>query len=518
MKTKITLLAMLIAAQAFSQVTFTEFDLNPNGSSGARNFAKTNDKMFFAASNGDTTINILQLWSKSTTSAPKMISKFPKDVGQKEIDNVTSLNNKVYFTYLDELYVSDGTEAGTQLVKKINPNGSSAIYSLAVYNNQLFFSANYNGDYELWRSDGTASGTYLVKDINTAPNKSSDPAYFTTYNNKLYFSAVTEGRELWVTDGTTNGTKLVKDINIGTKSSNAIPEMVANGKLFFSALTDTTGRELYVTDGTPQGTVLVKDILPGPNSSYLGYPIAYKDRLYFTARDSDNAGAKLWVSDGTTAGTKKFGDIGINFFDPIIYNDLLYFSDGKPGGFWVTDGTPENTKMINNIFPIGGITPVGFINYRGKMYFSGFTNTDSQIWRTDGTAAGTEMLQPPIAPNLNPLQYSYLFLFDDALYFQAWYGSNGQELYMLKENSLGTVEFSPVKASIYPNPATDLVSISTSKTIESLQIINMSGQMVDTVNKPTNKQINVSKLTAGAYLVNIKYQNGETETTKLIKK
>ena len=67
-----------------------------------------------------------------------------------------------------ELWTSDGTEAGTVLVKDINPDGAdSAASYLTDVGGTLFFSADdgVHGE-ELWTSDGTEAGTVLVKDIN----------------------------------------------------------------------------------------------------------------------------------------------------------------------------------------------------------------------------------------------------------------------------------------------------------------------------------------------------------------
>jgi ELWxxDGT repeat protein len=53
------------------------------------------------------------------------------------------------------------------LVKDINPGAfNSYPQSLTVVGNTLFFTA-YDGvnGFELWKSDGTAAGTVLVKDI-----------------------------------------------------------------------------------------------------------------------------------------------------------------------------------------------------------------------------------------------------------------------------------------------------------------------------------------------------------------
>ena len=66
----------------------------------------------------------------------------------------------------------------------------------------------------LWKTDGTSAGTVLVKDINPGVN-GSRPGGFAVFNGVLYFSANdgSNGSELWKTDGTAAGTQLVKDIN-----------------------------------------------------------------------------------------------------------------------------------------------------------------------------------------------------------------------------------------------------------------------------------------------------------------
>jgi ELWxxDGT repeat protein len=51
---------------------------------------------------------------------------------------------------------------------------------------------------ELWSSDGTAAGTKLVKDINPG-SANSTPLWLTNVAGKLFFEADdgTHGRELW---------------------------------------------------------------------------------------------------------------------------------------------------------------------------------------------------------------------------------------------------------------------------------------------------------------------------------
>jgi len=131
--------------------------------------------------------------------------------------------------------------------------------------------------FELWKTDGTVAGTVLVKDINPpATGANSVPHGFTELNGALYFRATTSdvnGYRLWKTDGTTAGTVLVKDINPLDTRAISYPVVFTrlNGALYFHADDGVNGIELWKTDGTAAGTQLLKDICPGTCSGPAGF-------------------------------------------------------------------------------------------------------------------------------------------------------------------------------------------------------------------------------------------------------
>lgn len=69
---------------------------------------------------------------------------------------------------------------------------------------------------------------------------------------------------------------------------------------------------------------------------------------------------------------------------------------------------------------------------------------------------------------------------------------------------------------VFPNPTSDVLSISSDKKIESVTIFDLSGKKVQSL-KGTN-QINVSSLAKGNYMLQVSYSGGAVENTKFIKK
>jgi len=69
--------------------------------------------------------------------------------------------------------------------------------------------------------------------------------------------------------------------------------------------------------------------------------------------------------------------------------------------------------------------------------------------------------------------------------------------------------------SFYPNPADDLVQIS-KKDIGRIEIYDLNGRMVNSLDMVNKSSFKVENLINGIYLVKFKFYNGEIKVKKLI--
>lgn len=336
--------------------------------------------------------------------------------------DLLSFNGKLFFTALDEgereLWESDGTPVGT--VKwDLKPGSwtdgtprSSYPRGLVVWASLFYFAAfeagpdNVDGtdddSGQLWKSDGTLAGTELVKDF--GPGSSAWGPQLTPVNGRMFgvFQTPEAGTELWSSDGTPSGTMLVKDVNSGPDGSWPYALTNVNGTLFFVANDGVHGSELWKTDGTSSGTVLVRDIASGSNggggpaSSDLDHLTSHNGLLYFTAKEG-TYGEEMWRSDGTLAGTIPVTDAirpGSDGSSPEHLKSTglgLFFSaeDGRIGHEpWLLK--PQPFELLKDISPAESNSHPGeFLAIAGTTFFSA---NGTELWKTDGTAGGTSLV------------------------------------------------------------------------------------------------------------------------------
>ena len=447
MKKTITLLLFLFAYSTFAQnIDVTQLELSFGGSSSPQKFTKGLTKIYFAADDG---VHGNELWVYDTiTNTTHLV----KDLwsGNSGLNNslLITIGDIVYFTVNmpgAQLWRSDGTEAGTYLVKLLNGGGfsNSTVRQLFNFNGNIVFDVddNVNGS-ELWISNGTTAGTTLVKDIRPG-SLGSSPTDFFVFNNSLFFVAEngTTGRELWKSDGTNSGTMLLKDINgTGTNSLYVTNFLVLNNSFYFFANDGINGYELWKSDGTSIGTQLFKDITVGSAGSYSGL-IGAVTSDYFIFEVTSSLGTELWKCDGTDAGTVLLKDIypgpnssvsGNTQF--AVLNNKIYFNAATDDGLelWSTDGTNSGTQLVkdiqtgaasSNIYKLTAVSNYLIFSAKGDAH------SYNTVWKSDGTTVGTFELKDTNLTFLSNTDLSFVE-FDNRVFFAAGYNSeNGIELW-----------------------------------------------------------------------------------------
>lgn len=282
----------------------------PNWHSEPLFLANMNGTLYFIADDG---IHGREPWKSDGTEAGTVMIKDIFSGNENSMDGYYGneqffcTQSTVYFIANDgihgrELWKTDGTEAGTTLVREIYPgifNGFPlGFQDMIVMNDMLYFftvDPTSNNNWGIWKTDGTETGTVPVRmTCNVDCNWPSTNSVL--INNNIYFGSYSEpdGNELWKSDGTEAETNQVKNIHLTGSSLPAPNVFIRIGEtLYFSADEGINGQELWLSDGTENGTMLVHDIAPGIVSSLPNSFTESNGTLYFTADDGVH-GRELW--------------------------------------------------------------------------------------------------------------------------------------------------------------------------------------------------------------------------------
>lgn len=427
-------------------------------------FAELNNALLFQALSEDGTSG--ELWRSDGTVAGTQLIKADIDP-IIETDYTLVDNNLLYFIANDgehgfELWVSNGTSDGTQMLCDIYPGSTSSFSSLEPrfwkMGDTVYFVANdgTHGD-EVWITDGTPGGTQLLLDI--APGTASGIAnyrknpYFTEVNSTLHFVANdgTHGAELWQTTGSADTTTLVQDLAEEAASSNPFNLLASEDTLYFTALDAVAGYEWHrlTSDGTLS---LVIDSNPGPaDMQYVGVKGIWGDQLYFSTYDPyDETILSLWASDGTPPGTHELPILNAanlsGFFFVHPTDDWLLFPMATPAygtEFWQWDGMSSETSLfIDANEKTDSALPLNLTPYRSGLVFSSDDGVHGrELWQSDGTTDGTQMIKDlyPGAENSSPFS---LTVVGETLFFQA-YGPDGTGLWQTDGTTDGTSLLKP---------------------------------------------------------------------------
>ncbi len=456
--------------------------------------AAIGSRLFFAARDPGARYGV-ELWSSDgTPGGARIVTDAARGDGSAQIANLTALGSNAVFTACDlglqRLWRSDGTAGGTvespdrlwncgteinpvsaagvtfftnpgyfdpDQLWRISPDGTllqltsltghDRISYRTILGDRLYFVVT---DFEsprpveIWRSDGTVQGTGKVI---TLPDNLQGISGPRTIGSEIWFAigdSVEHGSEIWRTDGTQSGTR--KAVDFGDHYLGPEPLFTPiGGTIFFLGPDGDNNPQIWKTDGTAQGTGLVRDL--DPDSFDRAYPAeltAFQGSLYFFAvNPADHP--SLWRTDGTAAGTVliKTFDFDSEDLDPIdppfsgltVVGPWLVFTanDGVHGReLWRSDGTAAGTTLLRDILPgptSSGITSL--FNVGGRVLFSADDGVHGfELWQSDGTSAGTRLLQD-IAPEGASSSPGRFTLAGDRVFFTADDGVTGEELWVL---------------------------------------------------------------------------------------
>jgi ELWxxDGT repeat protein len=272
--------------------------------------------------------------------------------------------------------------------------------------------------YELWRSDGTAAGTYLLRDICPGVCGSDEfhRPWLASHGSRIYFAADdgVHGSELWSTDGTAEGTRMVADIVVGPVGSKPSEITAGEGRVYFLAGNDWPQRRIWVSDGTATGTAPLFDAEDDPLGPTGSWTLVWGNRLLF-AKNSQMG--PLWRSDGTAAGTFQIHPLaGLpsswHFFQghQFLPDGTLVFQGCESQYYeqncepWRSDGTVAGTFRLADLSPgMSSSSPSGFVRVGAEIWFGAWppeAGSELRLYRTDGTISGTSMV--PLPAGLEP--------------------------------------------------------------------------------------------------------------------
>lgn len=484
-------------------------------------------------------------------------------------------NNKFFF-FAGEIdgkpLVSDGTAAGTKSISEDVIATSPVEYVYDATANKVYFTGCRKGaigqpdriDEELYVTDGTAAGTKLVKDIEPTKDKGSKPFLLTMNGGKVYFATNGDIRGFWVSDGTEAGTIKLNEGYVLTKA-------IFNNKVYFvSSATLFGAGTLYETDGTVTGTkavVLNKpltgfiSVIATKNNLYafdnegfkqiniaqktanlihdnaLGSPsdpISLKNKDYFyTGKFDSNSKNALYETDGTAAGTKLIKELSTGLFGQLFAAESFLVGVTKDGNndkeLFVSDGTSAGTFEVD-LNNMSGSNPKGFCRVGNRIYFSaahaaGTNDYGSILMITDGTAAGTKPVGDltPGKRLQSPQGISYFKLNNQpTLIFSAYTDNLGQEPYKM-EVALITPSQEVVNEQLfklYPNPNRGYINIELSGAdlvgATQLSITDMQGRVVyEQRIIEQNTRLNLD-LSSGIYFAKAIDEKGNYQLSKFV--
>jgi ELWxxDGT repeat protein len=357
--------------------------------------AKVGGRVLFLADDGLTANRLWTTDGNPASAAPLACTgTCPTDI----TSDLVPIGGRVVFLsqgpYREEIWTSDGTQAGTRLLVDTCPGCQSLdTRILHVTSREVVFAARGPHGYAFWKTDGTAAGTERLSSFLDLDLQYPESAW---NGRKVYFAAPSPpyGEGLWESTGP-ESTRLIAAPWPGAESSTPMELAEDRGRLVFSACAAGL-RSVWQSAGTFESTA---ELAP-PTSDFQDCddPIFLTPAagLLFYRGAIDFYHGDLWRTDGTPAGTVQLtagGDVGDGFAE---LGGRLYFGRGAAddesgAALWKSDGTLKGTVQAVAL-PVGNASITDLTRLGSELYFTTLALDALRVWRSDGTAAGTREL------------------------------------------------------------------------------------------------------------------------------
>lgn len=432
-----------------------------------------------------------------------------------------SYDGKVYFQANDgngnELWVSDGTSEGTQMID-FDATSNASVSNFVVFNNSLYFDvAGSYPNYSIYKLNDTGDDAtevfatnrgslkeavelngilYYIHDhyVLTGTDQNGNNTYDITYNSLYQFDGI-------------NDPALVDIIDQAQMPVGLEKLFVYNNRLLVYGKSEselaTVGGELYEYDVTNKTYSVLHEFIPGtfenmqagttdPHSSYVRDFAILNDDLYFSAKTtrdasvdaSENKDAMLHILDGTTneirnvETTSELDIQRIHYVEQVYaWNNKVFFQGKEHVSSAYIDGlypywshTYAKTELyaydpvsssVTKVSNTNGSdhTPKYFCEFKDELYYIGKIEGSNNFYlhKTDGITVTT------VSTEAKFYSGNYLAVANEILVGRAQdvNTSVGYELYAYDPNKATAIGDTPTgnTLTIYPNPTQGLLNI-----------------------------------------------------------